>query len=122
MKKHNAICKEYAAGARRVGFSAKDISGVCAGCGVPLVWGKCRRVELPGECDLFHAIIERVAVKPPPTVPVRPCDFIRGDCRPYISSVPGGWAMARKLCAGCSGACPGAAGCAVMEWHCRRRG
>ena len=120
MKKHTAICKEYAAAARRVGFSAKDVSGVCAGCGVPLAFGKCRRVELPGDCDLFGAVIERCAVKPPPPASVRACDFIGGECRPYISSVPGGWGVARKLCADCSGARPGSNGCAVMQWRRRK--
>ena len=113
MKKHNTICRDYAAAARRVGFSGADVVRVCSGCGVPLRWGVCVKVA-PGECNLFGAMVERFAVCPPPPVSARPCDFITGECREYLSSV-GGWGMARKLCAGCSGARPGSDGCAVSR-------
>lgn len=116
MKKYNAICKDYAAAADRVGFSKKEITGICDKCSVPLAWGRCMRVDTPGECDLFAAIISRYAVKSAPVAPVRPCDFIVGACRDYVGAVFA-WSRAKIICAGCagSGRVPGVPGCALYD-------
>ena len=116
MKKYNIICKDYAAAADRVGFSKQEITGICNKCTVPLAWGRCMRVDTPGECDLFAAIISRYAVKSAPVAPVRPCDFIPSSCRHYVGSLCA-WTRAKTICAGCagSGQTPGIVGCALYD-------